>query len=56
MANKCGVLASSALLAIDLYTRDGCHDNDRKVFLALGDTCLMMNLVIIRATVLLRHI
>ena len=45
---KCGVLA------IDPLGTDAMTMN-RKVFLALGDTCLM-NLVITRATVLLRHI
>ena len=45
---KCGVFAIDLLLGTDAMTMN------RKVFLALGDTCLM-NLVI-RATVLLRHI
>ena len=46
---KCGVLA------IDLLGTDAMTMNRKVMFLALGDTCLM-NLVIIRATVLLRHI
>ena len=47
---KCGVLGID-LLGTDAMTMT----TNRKVFLALGDTCLM-HLVIIRATVFLRHI
>ena len=51
MAKQCGVLASIDLLGTDAMTMN------RKVFLARGDTyACLMNLVIIRATVLLRHI
>ena len=46
--------SAASSIAIDLLGTDAMTMN-RKVFLALGDTCLM-HLVIIRATVFLRHI